>query len=52
LEQVVNSLLQKEEVFREDLEAILGPRPPGAESESTVLGENPPTGHVSVAPSM
>lgn len=52
MEQVVDSLLQKEEIFRADLEAILGPRPPGieADSEPSVISpENPPAVHAEQA---
>ena len=52
LDRIVAALMEKEEIYREDLEAVLGKRPPGANnSEAAIViaehrlttGPQPPT---------
>jgi cell division protease FtsH len=50
LDRVVDALLEREEIYKEDLERLLGPRPRSAENDGIMVISNSSAGHVHPGP--
>jgi cell division protease FtsH len=50
LDRVVDALLEREEIYKEDLERLLGPRPRSADNDGIMVISNSPAGHIAPSP--